>query len=701
MIRPLAVAGFSALAALLLTLCILPSAATVPLAVLLLVVAAAAGGVTLLRSRRGKHTPGLWLAALAAALALLRLLAAQTNVERLLALDDSRPHTLQGAVLATGSGLYEGVYALELRVTQLDGAPCRPFRVRCSNVEQGSVGDELCITAELQSFSGSYRQFQYGKGVFLRAMQLQPGTEQLLGQSGDLTAQLARLRLALGQTFLPLGRSLGGVAAAMVVGESAYLAESTSQQYRQAGITHLLVVSGMHVSLLCGVLLSCLNWLFPRKNSLNTAAAAVCLIAYMALMGFSASVVRAGLFCLLMLLGRLLRQPTDDLTTMGIALLLLLAVNPYASCDVGLLLSFASTMGVLCFGALDREHFKLGRFGFVGKLAAALGTTALATLFTLPVLAASGTTLSPATLLCNVLCLPVVLPIMAVGTVYLVTHLLTGTGALLLSGRVLQLLLALLEWVAVLANRVFSARYGVSGPMAVLMLCLAVLVTYLLYYSGARRFAWLAGAGTLLTLWALCIGLTAGTVRVALVGTGINPAVVISRDSRCAVVLRGDDRALADVQEYMANQGLAAPELVVDLADRDRTNVAHSIGAADLVVPHLTYTQTLTCLDGIRLTAIRQDSGSLCYITVDGCSMGLCNGPVQLEGYPACTVWLAGNSRPDGLAASLVLRGEKVPAWQGELASGIPVYTGTTPTLWLRGGKTVRLLQASLDPDQP
>ena len=260
--RPLALAGFSALGALLVAICLLPPAAYGPLAAVLLLAALGAFGYLRISAARQnarrlaprvapRLVPRLLLASLLAmGLALARLGVQYTAVERLLPLADGAPHTLEGVVYGTGDGLYAGVVSARLRVTRLDGQDCRPFVTVCNNLEQAEVGQRLGLEVEFGTFTGAYRLQQYGAGIYLRATQTD-APARLLGQGRGLTLTLARLRQGLGRCFLVLGRTAGGIAAAMVVGDRAYLGADLTGQFRQAGVSHLLVVSGLHLSLLC------------------------------------------------------------------------------------------------------------------------------------------------------------------------------------------------------------------------------------------------------------------------------------------------------------------------------------------------------------------------------------------------------------------------------------------------------------------
>ena len=87
----------------------------------------------------------------------------------------------------------------------------------------------------------------------------------LLGQSTSFHARTARLQKRL-SAALRQGMASGpaGVLAAMVTGDRTHLSKELRTAYRGAGLSHVLVVSGMHVSILCGHVL---GRLLPSRKS--------------------------------------------------------------------------------------------------------------------------------------------------------------------------------------------------------------------------------------------------------------------------------------------------------------------------------------------------------------------------------------------------------------------------------------------------
>ena len=80
-----------------------------------------------------------------------------------------------------------------------------------------------------------------------------------LGPGRSFRARTARLQAALSRALRGgMAENTGGVLAAMAAGDKSHLSSALRSAYRGAGLSHVLVVSGMHVSILCGDILSVL-----------------------------------------------------------------------------------------------------------------------------------------------------------------------------------------------------------------------------------------------------------------------------------------------------------------------------------------------------------------------------------------------------------------------------------------------------------
>lgn len=138
----------------------------------------------------------------------------------------------------------------------------------------------------------------------------------------------------------------------LVMGDKSGLDTAVYTAFQRTGVSHVIAVSGLHVSFLAGFMLRIFG-----KNRRRTAfctIAAVLLFAGIA--GYTPSVLRAAFLQTMVLLAPLLGRQDDKATSLSAALMLILLPNPYAIVGVGLQLSFAAVAGIYCFtGPLFRR----------------------------------------------------------------------------------------------------------------------------------------------------------------------------------------------------------------------------------------------------------------------------------------------------------------------------------------------------------
>ena len=118
-----------------------------------------------------------------------------------------------------------------------------------------------------------------------------------------------------------------GVVLSMVFSRQELLSRPLLEQMSRAGLRHLLVVSGLHLSMASGWVLAACRWLGLGKRASSLAAIpAVWLLAGLA--GFSTPVLRAGAMLTLWLAGRCLGHRGDSVTSLALAGLLLALLSP-------------------------------------------------------------------------------------------------------------------------------------------------------------------------------------------------------------------------------------------------------------------------------------------------------------------------------------------------------------------------------------
>lgn len=138
----------------------------------------------------------------------------------------------------------------------------------------------------------------------------------------------------------------GALASGILIGDTSGLSDKVKDDFTNTGISHLLAVSGTQTSLIMQyLLLVFLAMKLPKRLSAIITSAAI--IIFMAVTGFSPSVMRAGIMSLVCLAAMIIKRDADVINSLGFSALVLCILNPYAATDVGLLLSLTATLGMV------------------------------------------------------------------------------------------------------------------------------------------------------------------------------------------------------------------------------------------------------------------------------------------------------------------------------------------------------------------
>lgn len=213
----------------------------------------------------------------------------------------------------------------------------------------------------------------------------------------------ARLSRAMGQRIQILFHGdAAGFMTAILTGDRGKVTESANTALTEAGLAHILAVSGMH----CGFLMALTGFLLQNRR-LQALLGIPLLAFYAVLTGGSPSVLRACVMLSLPLLAVLTRRENDGPTSLLTALFLILLANPFAAASVGLQLSFAAMAGILWLTPRLYRWLEHGRKR--GKIfrftAVSVSTTMGALVFTTPLTAYYFGSLVLITPLSSMLCL--------------------------------------------------------------------------------------------------------------------------------------------------------------------------------------------------------------------------------------------------------------------------------------------------------
>lgn len=133
----------------------------------------------------------------------------------------------------------------------------------------------------------------------------------------------------------------------LILGDKTDIDEEIQENFRNASMSHILAVSGMHITyVILGI-----NLIFKNKlgKRLTNILSIIILIFYMFITNFSPSITRAGIMGIIMIFSKLIYRKNDIYTSISISLLLVLIYNPFLIQNLGLQLSYGGVIGIIIF----------------------------------------------------------------------------------------------------------------------------------------------------------------------------------------------------------------------------------------------------------------------------------------------------------------------------------------------------------------
>lgn len=153
-------------------------------------------------------------------------------------------------------------------------------------------------------------------------------------------------------------KEYGGVLKALIIGDKSNLSSETKNNFQNNGLSHILAISGMHISLILLISQKVIQKI-SNYNRKNKKILVSILIFYCLIIGFIPSAIRAVIMSILAICSKLFYRKNNSLTDICIAILFILIYNPYYLIDSGFLLSFGATIGIIyVFPRINKIKFK-------------------------------------------------------------------------------------------------------------------------------------------------------------------------------------------------------------------------------------------------------------------------------------------------------------------------------------------------------
>lgn len=408
-----------------------------------------------------------------------------------------------------------------------------------------------------------------------------------------------------------------GFAIALLIGDKEGLDYETDTAFKVSGISHIIAVSGLHVT----ILFALVYFLTGRKRLLALVIGMPVLFFFAAVAGFSPSITRACLMHGLMIVAMLLDKEYDPPTALGFAVLVTLFVNPWTVTSVSFQLSVACMVGIFLFTEpiknwlMDRK--RLGAFqGKKRKLAnsfsSSVGMSLGATVFVTPLCAYYFGMVSLVGTITNLL------------TLWIITFIFYGVMAVCIAGLIWMPFGKVLGWIIAWPIRYVLSVAGLMAafPMAAVYTDSIYVVLWLVFVYILLGIHLLLKKKQIMTMSCcavigLCVVLTVSWTeplldecRVTILDVGQGQCILLQSEGKTFVVDCGGDsdtKAADTAAGALMSQGIFKIDgLILTHYDRD-----HAAGAAYLLsrVPSdVLYLPNCADEDGTSATLLQTDS---------------------------------------------------------------------------------------------
>ncbi|MBO7217435.1 MAG: ComEC/Rec2 family competence protein [Clostridia bacterium] len=234
------------------------------------------------------------------------------------------------------------VYTLEGRHSMMKG------KFKCNIILSDSsynIGDRLNVNISSRIEDDKYRNNNLADGIYLSTYVKE--IKDVSVAASPFYHTLGKLREFIKTKIYSVCKDdTGGVMLALLTGNRQFISDSLYEKTKICGVTHILVVSGLHVGILSGVLLKFLSKI-KLKQKISVIICLLLLFLLVALCDFHSSAIRSVIMGTIMLLGTLISRRADPLNSLGFAVTVMTLINPFIAGSPSFLLSVFATFGVI------------------------------------------------------------------------------------------------------------------------------------------------------------------------------------------------------------------------------------------------------------------------------------------------------------------------------------------------------------------
>ena len=265
-------------------------------------------------------------------------------------------------------------YSYDIEVQHIEGMNLKGKVKLILNIKKGKTehkklkyGDKIkiVINYEKPSVARNYKGFNYQ--LYLRSRKIYGTlnqTEESIKIIENKKVSFINNKIYTFKQFMKekikkiLPNETAGLCMGMLIGDVTEIDKELEEEFRKSNLSHILAVSGSNVS----YIIVSITYIFNKTNinkKIVRLLSIICLILFMILTGCTASVNRACIMAMLIILSKMFFRKSDVYNNLSISALILLTINPYIILDAGFQLSFAGTIGIVFLYSKIEKNIKV------------------------------------------------------------------------------------------------------------------------------------------------------------------------------------------------------------------------------------------------------------------------------------------------------------------------------------------------------
>lgn len=490
-------------------------------------------------------------------------------------------------------------YNYSLKIKSLNGKEIKPFKTKVYSVSpleldhlDTFVGHVWFYLPE-NSDSFDWVQYYKSKNVYILGSAISFLPYEVEPTSDNFS--ISKIIFDLRKRMISIPRSvfserLANVMNGFFLGEKHNFPLDVKNNFDRIGIYHLIATSGIHISILSGFLLFILENLKINKR-ISSILSSLLIILFMAITGFSPSVMRAGIMFVICSLGTVFFRKSDSLNNLGFSVLLICLSSPGAALDISLWMSALASLGILILREKIYSYLilKLGEKSknkFINYILSSISVSVSVSIFSFPMAAWFYKKFSLLFIISNLIFIPLSTILLNSITIFQFLKLFSIPNIITMPigyicGITTKLIIFLSEILAKIPFAMISLNYGYIKLSVSFIIILLSISLMLKNYTKALKLSLSVSAVILFSGFLSYLAFNYNTTRVAVINCYKGSALVISRGfKQAAVVYYENSLEYSPFNEYIFRQSFFKRDYLAVLSDAEKSKNINDIVSA-------------------------------------------------------------------------------------------------------------------------